>query len=425
MSDFLTIIKDKGLGLFLKEAKIKTPTAVQEKVIPLFLKGETLEVVAKTGAGKTLSFALPLIQKLKEEELKKNKQEELLGAPSAIVLAPTRELARQLYFIFKSISHHAKLRVRFLGGGEGFKKLALLKKESFDVLISVPGKLIHNLDRKHIITDNLKYLILDEADQLLESSFFKDILTINKKIDLTNLQVGLFGATGTLDFVKKIKEAFPSIIFKRIVVDQENTLVPHLETFNMFIEASEKENVLKNFVKKKAKGKGIIFVNRQNEAVKIFNELCESVKHQNFIVLHGEMSAKDRKEAFERFVKEDGVLIATDIAARGIDIKDLYWVLNYDLPFEAVYYVHRSGRAGRGMKSGRVYNFITKFDTNLIARINTAIKNQTSLKLSTIKLKEVDERFTPGFAQRKKEEEKKRYLHNVKKQMKRPQRRKK
>jgi superfamily II DNA/RNA helicase len=169
----------------------------------------------------------------------------------------------------------------------------------------------------------------------------------------------------------------------------------HLETFNIFVKADEKKQMLKTFLKKQATGKGIIFVNKREEAVLLGKELSEMMGNMSIPVIHGDIVAKHREDIIKNFraeKKDIGAtfIIATDILARGLDIIDLRWVLNYDLPFEAVYYVHRSGRAGRDFKPAMIYNFYSPLDQNIVTRINEAITGQTAIQLDLLKV--------PGYA---------------------------
>lgn len=383
---FDKIFTHDSLHAFLKEHKITQPTAIQSKVIPDFIKGKSVNVIAKTGSGKTFCFVLPICEMLKvsEEDSYPSKDPKAAhGKPKAVILAPTRELALQLQKVFKSVSHHVKLRVRMLAGGDAAKNNHLLARDNIDVLIASPGRLSNALKRKELSLKETKYLIMDEADQLLEMGFRKDLENIYKSCDDTLVHVGLFSATHSPSLDEFCSTIFSEIDFESYDPEEKNKLTQAVRTFNIYVKDNEKMQMTETFLKNEAKGRGIIFVNKHDAVNKLLPELQAKFSKIKFHALHGEMEARARKKAYDQYLKEGGVLISTDITARGMDIDDLMWVMNFDLPFEAVYYIHRCGRVGRRQTEGFVYNLVTPKDGNIITRINEAIKNQTALKLTS------------------------------------------
>lgn len=378
------IFSHPSISAFLKEQKIKTLTDIQTLVIPDLLKGKSVNVIAKTGSGKTLCFALPIFDLLKnhEENILQAGLETVKGRPLAVVLAPTRELAMQLHKVFKSIAHHSKMRVRMLAGGEGAKVNHLLARDSIDILIATPGRLSSALKRKELNLKDVKYLVMDEADQLLEMGFRKDLINIYDSTDASLVHVGLFSATHSAALDDFCSTTLADIDFASYNTQDKNKLTQSVRTYNIFLNEPEKLKMASAFLKNEAKGKGIVFVNKHETVEFLKHELDSAFPKMKFHALHGEMEAKARKKNYDQFLKEGGILISTDITARGMDIPDLVWVLNYDLPFEAVYYIHRCGRVGRGKKEGFAYNLVTPKDLNIVSRINEAIKNQTAIKLT-------------------------------------------
>ncbi len=381
---FEKILSHSSIFEFLKETQLKEPTTIQKTVIPEILKGFSVDVVAKTGSGKTLAFVLPIVELVKslEEEHGLLTGKEHQGKPLTVVLAPTRELASQIYRVFKTVSHHAKIRIRKLEGGEGLKTVNLLKRECFEILIATPGKLSQALKSKSIDLSNVHYLVLDEADQLLDLGFKKDIKALYEGMDKTLGRVLLFSATSSTKVDELKEEIFTEVDFHHFNKEDKNKLGHSIRAFNIYIRDEEKFKMTLAFVDNQAKGKGIIFVNKHQTADQLKLDLEKKSKKYKFVVLHGEMEPLKRKQALKEFLEKDRILIATDIAARGMDIADLLWVLNYDLPFEAIYYIHRMGRVGRNHKDGFAYNLITPRDQKIVARINEAIVNQTALKLT-------------------------------------------
>lgn len=382
---FEKILSHSSIHSFLIEHKLTKPTHIQEQVIPEFLKGKSVNVIAKTGSGKTLAFALPVCELLKfdEEDFPIAPSKENAGRPRAVVLAPTRELGLQLFKVFKSIAHHAKMRVRLLAGGEGAKTNHLLARGHFDVLIATPGRLSSALKKKELNLKNTKYLIMDEADQLLDMGFRKDLVNIYGSTDASLVHIGLFSATSSESLNEFCKTVFGDIDFSEYNMADKNKLTQSVRTFNIYVTDKEKNQMTEAFIKNQAKGRGIIFVNKHETVDALALVLTEKFPKLKFHALHGEMEAKDRKKNYDRFLKEGGILVSTDITARGMHIDDLVWVMNFDLPFEAVYYIHRCGRVGRMQAEGFVYNLVTPKDANIVTRINEAIRNQTALKLTS------------------------------------------
>lgn len=370
---------------FLKEQKVTTPTHIQTLVIPDFMMGKSVNVIAKTGSGKTFSFALPICELIKSSENDRpvGDPKKQFGKPRAVILAPTRELALQLHKVFKSISHHVKLRVRMLAGGEAAKTNHLLARDTFDILIATPGRLSSALKRKEINLKEVNYLIMDEADQLLDMGFRKDLDNIYQSCDASLVHVGLFSATHSSNLDDFLKGSFSAIEFASYNSEDKNKLTQAVRTFNIYLKDTEKLVMTEAFLKSQAKGNGIIFVNKHDTVTTLYTDLVAKFPKMKFHALHGEMEAKTRKKAYDQFLKEGGVLISTDITARGMDIDDLVWVMNFDLPFEAVYYIHRCGRVGRRQEEGFAYNLVTPKDVNIIVRINEAIKNQTAIRLTS------------------------------------------
>jgi superfamily II DNA/RNA helicase len=207
---------------------------------------------------------------------------------------------------------------------------------------------------------------------------------IHKKNSAQVPQVALYSATWPAQYKNFVEEVFPGYTFKDIICQGGVQLKRNIETFNIPLGIKEKPKLLEQFLSKEARGSGIIFVNKKEEVKKISEQVESIVGHKKIFQIHGDQKPGERKDAIQSFRSKGGLLIATDIAARGLDVENLSWVLNFDLPFEAVYYVHRCGRTGRAGRQGRVYNFITPADTKLMGRINEAILSQSSLALKTL-----------------------------------------
>ncbi|MCK6596486.1 MAG: DEAD/DEAH box helicase [Bacteriovoracaceae bacterium] len=399
---------------FLTENKLTKATDVQAKVIPDIIGGKSLDVVAPTGSGKTYSFLLPIAELLKEDE-ENNHGDIKKGSPRAVILAPTRELSGQIYEIMKSISHHVKLRIRHVVGGEDGKKTSVLSRQFVDVIVSTPGRLSSAIKKKELSLKNTKYFIIDEADQLLEMGFQKDLQSIYTACDKDLVHIALFSATRPPAFVEWRGKIFHEHLFHQVELSGQNRLHTHIRSFNIYLSERERPLMLKTFMKDQAKGKGVIFVNQQDTVNVLRDLLAKEFPNTVFLTLHGEMEPKERRKVLDQFINKKAILIATDIVARGMDIEDLKWILNYDLPFEAVYYVHRAGRVGRGGKEGEVYNFVTPRDMKIVGRINNAIKNQIALKLTVFD----EKKFKPKNSQKElpREKRKEEELTKIKSKM--------
>ena len=381
---FLNADLHPNLEAYFKENGLKTATAIQKRVIPEILNRKSIIVLSETGSGKTLSYALPIASKLKQKEDEGTKNT-IKGAPYALIVAPTRELATQIHGVFKGISHHCKLRVRDLTGGDTSAKMKSVASGSYEILIATPSRIKSAIQKKELNFAQLQYVIFDEADQLFDMGFKRDLDFMIEYFDMNHTMLAFITATLPEAVENYILEKFVDVDFTKIASDVSHAPQSKVDTFNVRVEPEEKNTVVKMFLEKQAQGRGIIFTNQRNQAEDLFKFLTEKLPKLKTRLLHGEMEIKEREASIRQFVdKKAQVLVATDIAARGIDIQDLEWVLNYGLPKTAIYYLHRCGRVGRGGKRGIVYNLVAHHDSKMIAQINEAVKNEKHLNLSPI-----------------------------------------
>ena len=399
--DFLSL---PALHDFVQAAGFRNPTAVQKAAIPLILSGKSVSVLAQTGSGKTLAYALPIVELLKKQE-RLERQEgsessedadpESLGvaqatqatqttrAPRAWIVAPTRELGAQIEKVFKSIAHLAKLRVRHLTGGFGSKESRVAVTGPIDVVITSPNRGLLALRRGELKADATRFLVFDEADQLFDSGFLADVTALASRLGSEHLQVGLFSATMPGTFALLRKQSFPGIEFDELILQGSHTLKDNIATHNYTVPFKDK-SVHAVSLLHKVEGAGFVFVNLKQTATAVFEELTAALPDKHVCLLHGGMDKKERRKAMAQFADGGDFLVCTDIAARGLDLLGANWLINYDLPFEPVYYMHRCGRVGRTGAPAHVHNLVTTKDRQLIERINTAIANQASLKLSRV-----------------------------------------
>lgn len=381
---FLNADLHPGLEAYFKEQGLKTATLIQKRVIPEILNRKSIIVLSETGSGKTLSYALPIASKLKQKE-DEGRRNTLAGAPYALIVAPTRELAVQIHGVFKKMSHHMKLRVRDLTGGDTHAKMKSVASGSYEILIATPSRIKSAIQKKELSFNQLQYVIFDEADQLFDMGFKRDLDFMIEYIDMNQVQLGFITATLPVEVENYIQEKFPETNFTRIASEVSHAPQSRIETFNVKVTPAEKDMVVRMFLEKQAQGRGIIFTNQRNQAEDLFKYLSEKMPKLKMKLLHGDLEKKDREAAIRSFVEgKQQILVATDVAARGIDIKDLAWVLNYGLPKTAIYYLHRCGRVGRGGRKGIVYNLVAYHDSKMISQINEAVMNQKHLNLDII-----------------------------------------
>ena len=380
VTEFADIITNTDLLTYLGSVSISVPTPVQVDCIPKLMGPGHFSAQSHTGTGKTLGYLLPLVTQLKAHESKEDAQ--INGSPQAVIVAPTRELAAQIFSVVKEISHYARLRVRKLVGGDKGKSLKSMFSMPMDILVTTPERCLRSLINKELSKANLKYLILDEADHLLEPSFKNIMQQMAHELNDIEFQLFLVSATRPTQFMETIKAFFPALTLENIGGGQGNASDMRVEIFNMFVEEKDKFTYIKDFVRQQKHRNGVIFTGSKARAQRLSEELLASGQKRTFL-LHKDLEIKERAEVIENFRKKGGILIATDIFARGIDIPHLQWVLNFDLPSEPYYYLHRNGRVGRLGREGDVYNFITSKDAERMDRINKALITQgrTDLKI--------------------------------------------
>ena len=374
VTEFHEIIDNNQLLEYVRNKEFGSPTSIQAKAIPALMKDGHYQVHGKTGSGKTLAYLIPVIAKIKKLEAENHVEKE--GEPKAVILLPTRELAMQVYSIAKDLSHYAKLRIRKVLGGDKGKSLQNVFRSKIDILITTPDRCLRAFNNKELSPANLRYFIFDEADQLLEPSFKTIVGEIAKKLTKPHMKIYLVSASKPLDFDKIVTEFFPEKKFTTIGKGEENVLNHKVDTYNLSVEEDDKFLFVNQFIKKQGKRNGLIFMGNKARSKRLFEQVKQQFGNKKIFLLHKDLEAKERTAVVSNFRKSGGILVATDIFSRGIDIPHLQWVLNFDLPSEADYYLHRSGRVGRAGRPGDVFNFITSRDTKRQKNINAILGNQ-------------------------------------------------
>lgn len=339
----------------------KRPTDIQYKAIPSIMKGEDVMAVAQTGTGKTAAFAIPLIDKI--HRLKSSKRSYGI---KCIVMAPTRELAAQIGNVFEAVSMHTKVKTFAVHGGveqdPQIKKLS----RGIDVLVATPGRMFDLISQGVISLKNVTALVLDEADRMLDLGFIEDIRAIKKKLKKRH-QTLFFSATINRD-IKKLAFSQVKSSAIRIQISPDDPVSRNVSHFVMFIKMDDKRFFLRRFIKDHPDQKVIVFVRTRVRAERVSKALGRSGIESH--VLHGERDQAERTRVMEQFKSDNrGILIATDVSARGIDIPDVSYVINYDLPEKKENYVHRVGRTGRGVNRGTAVSYCSPEEKNQLEKI--------------------------------------------------------
>jgi ATP-dependent RNA helicase RhlE len=350
----------------LKSKEYEVPTPIQLESIPILLNGEDILGSAQTGTGKTAAFAIPILQNLHQEK-QKQKSPRLI---KALVLAPTRELALQIHDNFKEYGKNLNLRTTVIYGGVNQSKQIKILNQGIDILIATPGRLLDLIQQKKLTLANVSYLVLDEADRMLDMGFIKDVRKIIAMIPKTR-QTMLFSATIPKAIMSLANEILNQP--KRVQVSPEEAMIDKIVQSLYFIERKRKTEFLIQLLKRSEMKSVLVFSRTKHGANKIVKNLVQAgIKSE---AIHGNKSQGARQEALFQFKnKRIRVLVATDIAARGIDIDELSHVINYDLPDVPETYIHRIGRTGRAGLGGFAITFCSEEEAKLLNDIQRHIK---------------------------------------------------
>ncbi|MDC1194428.1 DEAD/DEAH box helicase [Pseudomonadota bacterium] len=349
----------------IKEKGYINPTEIQKSAIPQVLMGRDLLGCAQTGTGKTGSFIMPLVEILNSGKSKSR-------MPRSLILAPTRELAMQVSEEFNLINKHLKLQMALLIGGVSFVEQDNKLAKGVDVLVATPGRLLDHIERGKVILKDVKILVIDEADRMLDMGFIPDIIKINKL--LPKIRQTLFFSATLSNEIRNIGQNF-LINPKEISVTPHSTTSSNIETFLIKTIKKNKLNDLRKILSIEKIKNAVIFCNRKID----INKVNVFLKRNKFrtVCLHGDMSQSSRIQSLEEF--KNGlveILIASDVAARGIDIAALSHVFNYNVPNNPEDYVHRIGRTGRAGLKGKAFTFCDEDDEKNVLMIEKLIKKK-------------------------------------------------
>lgn len=346
------------------------PTPIQAQAIPRLLEGRDLLGIAQTGTGKTAAFALPILQKLSKPQLPVSPK-----ACHALVLAPTRELAVQIAESFATYGKHSGLRQTVILGGVGQPQQVKAMSRGVDILVATPGRLLDLINQRHIRLDEVRHFVLDEADRMLDMGFIRDVRKIVAMLPKKRQSL-LFSATMPNDVAHLAADMLHQPM--RVEVTPEQITVDRIEQRVFHVEAAQKRTLLVDLLKDPALKRVMVFTRTKHHANRVSDHLDRSGISADAI--HGNKSQNARQRALERFRSgEARVLVATDIAARGIDVDGISHVINFELPNEPESYVHRIGRTARAGADGIALSFCDASERAFLRDIEKLTKRQLTV----------------------------------------------
>lgn len=355
----------------LHEIGYQQPTPIQTQAIPKAIAGQDILGLAQTGTGKTASFAIPIIQQLMNQPKTKGKR-----PIKSLIITPTRELAIQIKESIDSYSTYTKLKTAVIFGGVGQYNQVRQLQAGIDILVATPGRLLDLMNQKYIKLDQIEIFVLDEADRMLDMGFIHDVRKVLKALPQEK-QTLLFSAT----MPKEIHEIVNQFLVKpaTISVTPVSSTVDAIKQSVYLVDNNHKNDILTNILKDKTIKSVLVFTRTKHGADKVAKQLNQcGIMTQ---AIHGNKSQNARQNALKNFKNnKTRVLIATDIASRGIDIDDLAMVVNYDLPEVSETYVHRIGRTGRAGHDGVAISLVNHQDKPLLKGVEKLIKQQIKVE---------------------------------------------
>ncbi len=373
-TSFSNLSLAEPLARAVAEMGYESMTPIQAQAIPVVLTGQDVMGAAQTGTGKTAAFSLPLLQRLLKHE---NSSTSPARHPvRALVLLPTRELADQVAQQVKLYAKYTNLRSAVVFGGMDMKPQTLELKRGVEVLVATPGRLLDHIEAKNAVLNQVEYVVLDEADRMLDIGFLPDLQRILSYLPKQRTTL-LFSAT----FSPEIKRLANSYLKDPITIEvaRPNETASTVEQHFYSVGDDDKRRALVQLVRQRAIKQAFVFVNSKLGCAR----LARSLERDGLktTALHGDKSQDERLKALAAFkAGEVDLLVATDVAARGLDIKDVPAVFNFDLPFNPEDYVHRIGRTGRAGASGLAVTFVSGSDGRLVADLEKLLKKKLEIE---------------------------------------------
>jgi ATP-dependent RNA helicase DeaD len=354
----LKTFKELGIGVefvrALEDNGFDIPFPIQETAIPSILKGVDVIGQAHTGTGKTAAFSLPILSRLKRK-----------GPLQAMIIVPTRELAVQVTTEINKFAKYTDIRTIAVYGGQSIGLQQDLLKRGVQIIVATPGRLIDHLKRGSIQLDDVRYVVLDEADRMLDMGFIDDIRFILFYVNETR-QTCLFSATMPPEILRLAQDYMKEPL--EIRLNEEELSLDTIDQSYLIVHEKEKFKYLCNFIKDRDRKQTIVFAATKQRAQRLAVELKET--GFKALTIHGDLSQKQRDIAMYRFKKgNEDILVATDIAARGIDIPAVGHVINYDIPEDPLIYFHRIGRTARAGGTGRAISLVSQDRVDNFGRI--------------------------------------------------------
>jgi ATP-dependent RNA helicase RhlE len=371
---FETLELNPKLLRAVSESGYTSMTPIQAKAIPIVLAGRDVMGAAQTGTGKTAAFTLPLLQKMLRHETAS--MSPARHPVRALVLAPTRELADQVANNVRTYAKHTELRSTVVFGGIDMKPQTAELKRGVEVLIATPGRLLDHIEAKNCVLNQVEYVVLDEADRMLDIGFLPDLQRILSYLPKQR-QTLLFSAT----FSPEIRRLAQSYLQDPVTVEvaRPNATASAIEQRFYSADEDDKRRAVRQLLRQRELGQALVFVNSKLGAAR----LARAFERDGLktAALHGDKSQDERLKSLAAFKRgEVELLVATDVAARGLDIADLPAVFNYDVPFNAEDYVHRIGRTGRAGASGLAVTLVDRDDARLVSDIEKLIKKKIEIE---------------------------------------------
>ena len=367
----------------VREMGFESPTPIQEAAIPALLEGRSVIGQAQTGTGKTAAFVLPLLHKVESGKMR---------APQALILAPTRELAIQVTEAAKQMAQETPLRLMTVYGGQAYSIQLRQIDRGVDVVVGTPGRLLDLIKKKLLDLSHVKYMVLDEADEMLEMGFIEDVETIFKAIP-EERQTALFSAT-LPDAIRKLAAKYINDPLQVSVITGQRTVAETTQQF-LRVRDENKQAVLLRILEAEEVKSALVFTRTKARAQELSDELNRLGYPAG--ALHGDLDQSKREWVMDRFRRKViNLLVATDVAARGLDIDDVSHVFNYDMPEDTEDYIHRIGRTGRAGKKGNAITFIHSRERGRLSQIEGYVKQKISeytLPTREEILQKRDERF--------------------------------
>lgn len=342
------------------------PTPIQEKAIPSILMGKDLFGVAQTGTGKTAAFALPILQMLTTERDRTQRR-----VVRALILAPTRELASQISQEFLTYGRNLNLRMLTVYGGVSQKPKTQALSKGVDILVATPGRLLDLIQQRFISLSNIEYFVLDEADRMLDMGFIPDIKKIISKLPARK-QTMMFSATSTKEIMKLTESLLEHPVRVNLAPIASPPSLVSQKVYH--VGQADKKLLLAHLLQDDKVLQALVFTRTKRGADKVVKDLCrQGIKAD---AIHGDKSQNAREKAMKAFKNHSiRVLVATDVASRGIDVSKLSHVINFEIPEEAETYVHRIGRTGRAEQLGTALSFCASNEKGYLHNIHKLIKH--------------------------------------------------